>query len=74
MRQPICSTVGSGVGVRSFLAGETFFIGGEDPLFFFPPGPSLSFAGGLRLLEVSVPEEVEDGDLDLEPEAEEEPV
>jgi hypothetical protein len=34
----------------------------------------LSFAGGLRLLEVSVPEEVEDGDLDLEPEAEEEPV
>lgn len=34
----------------------------------------LSLAGGLRLLEVSLPEDVEDRDLDLEPDAEEEPV
>lgn len=34
----------------------------------------LVFAGGLRLPETSLPEEEDDGDLDLEPDADDEPV
>jgi hypothetical protein len=60
--------------VRCFLTGESFLGGGEDGLLFF--ATSLAFAGGLRLLEVSLPEEEDDLDLDLDddPEYEDEPV
>jgi hypothetical protein len=33
----------------------------------------LFFAGGLRLLDVSLPEDEDDRDLDLEPDADDEP-
>lgn len=57
-----------------FLAGEILLGGGEDDLIFFAPETPLVFAGGLRLPETSLPEEEDDGDLDLEPDADDEPV
>lgn len=56
------------------MAGEILLGGGEDDLIFFAPETPLVFAGGLRLPETSLPEEEDDGDLDLEPDADDEPV
>lgn len=64
----------SGIELRNFFTGETFLDKEKGDLIFFAPALSLVFAGGLRLLEVSLPEDDDDCDLDLEPDADDEPV
>lgn len=57
--------------MRNFFGADDFVGGGGDALVFF--ATSLDFAGGLRLLEVSLPEDEDDRDLDREPDADDEP-